>query len=473
MIYKPQIDEFTCKMGIMREYFRIPNYVTLVARIMGDISKDDLEEILNKLTKVHPLMGVRVLVDDNNEAWFTNKNVAPLSLKVITRKSEEQWVEIIEDEYKIHFDFQNGPLIRFILLKSAEVSDLIIIAQHVICDGISLTNIVKDIIILLSEPDIIFRKIDAILPVAENFPAAKSLRFKWKHQIDKFFVTRLNRQWKKQRVLFDDEDYWTIIEANSQKFNYQIIAAALSQIETSALVNKCRQKDVTVNSAISVAFLAARESIRNYSSNENPRVQIAVNIRNKLKEPAENVFGFLASSISFEYKYNVNEDFWDNVGQFHQEVLEQLTGDGPLEDLIGCNIPTLSEAVNFAVYGKWVSNDFSRYEKINNFIQEEKNMAVEKSLEKIKNMPGLSVSNLGQITLSKKYDNFRVHRLYFAGSPNPFMDLTIGAVTVDGRLSLTQNYMEPQDNNSDNLNIEMKEIMGKAIELLDEAVNKS
>jgi NRPS condensation-like uncharacterized protein len=153
MTEKPQIDEFKCKMGILREYFRIPNYVALVARINGNIPKEYLEEILKKITIMHPLMGVKVVIDSNYEAWFTNKDVTPISLKVIPRKSEKHWIEIIENEYKIHFDFENGPLIRFILLNSAEVSDLIIIAQHVICDGMSLTNLIQDILLLLSEPD--------------------------------------------------------------------------------------------------------------------------------------------------------------------------------------------------------------------------------------------------------------------------------------------------------------------------------
>ncbi len=472
MTDKPHIDEFKYKMGMMREYFRIPNYVTLVTRINGNIKKEDLEEVLKKLPKIHPLLGVRILITQDHKAWFTNKDVAPLSLKVNNRKSAEQWIEVIEDEYKNHFDFENGPLIKFILLTSPDISDLIIIAQHVICDGISLTNLIQDIILLLREPNRKIRKIEAILPVAENFPVASSLKFKWKHQIDKFMVMRLNRRWKKQRVLFDEEDYGTIMEANSQKYNYKIISAELLPIETTVLVNKCRQNDVTVNSAIAVAFLLARQVIRGDSPHQNPRVQIAVNIRNKLKEPAANVFGFLASSISFEFRYDANKDFWDNVGQFHRKVLGQLEGNGPLEDLIGCHIPTLTEAVNFAVYGRWVTRDFPRYEKIHNFIEDEKNIAVQRSVEKINNMPGLSVSNLGQIKLANTYEDLKVHGLYFAGSPNPFMDLSIGVATVDGRLSLTQNYLDPQDSNSDNLNIEMKEIMGKAIELLNQAVDK-
>jgi NRPS condensation-like uncharacterized protein len=458
-------------MGMMREYFRMPNNVALVATINGCIKKDDLLEILRKLAKMHPLMKVRVLIDSNNVAWFTNEGVEPISLKILTRKSDKQWMEIVENEYKNHFDFEKGPLIRFILLQSKEESDLIIVAQHIICDGISLTNLVRDVLVLLNQPDTIVKKLDPILPVKENFPVSSTIQFRWKHMIDKIFVGRLYREWKKQLIIFDKEDYRNIIEANSQKFNYKIISAEFSRTKTDAIINKCRQEDVTVNSAILVAFFLARDLIRG-SDAKNSRVQIAVNIRNRLNQPANNVFGFLASSVSFEFEYDNTEDFWDNVNQFHQKVLNELKGDKPIEDLIGCHIPTLSEAVNFAIYGQWVTSNFSRYPKIHRFIKDKENIAVKRSIEKINNMPGLLMSNLGQLKIGKKSDEFKVNGLHFAGSASPFVDLTIAAVTGDGKLSLTQNYLENKDVNSDNLNKEMEKIMDKAIDTLWKAVNE-
>ena len=92
-----------------------------------------------------------------------------------------------------YFDFEKGPLIRFILLKSTEISDLIIIGQHAICDGISLTNLIQDIMLLLSEPETKVKKIEPILPTSENFPA-NSFIANLKRQIDKFFVSRLKKE---------------------------------------------------------------------------------------------------------------------------------------------------------------------------------------------------------------------------------------------------------------------------------------
>ena len=165
-------NKFKCKMGVMREYFRIPNNVVVIATLNGNIIEDDLIEALKKVARMHPLMGVRVVVDSNHDAWFIDKGAAPLQLKIISRKSSRQWIDVIENEHNIPFDFDKGPLIRFVLLKSEEISDLIVICQHSICDGISLTNLIQDIMLLLNNPETKVKRIDPVLPVPENFPAA-------------------------------------------------------------------------------------------------------------------------------------------------------------------------------------------------------------------------------------------------------------------------------------------------------------
>lgn len=48
---------------------------------------------------------------------------------------------------------ESGPLVRFVLVYSPQVSDLIIFAAHAICDGIALANLVRDILICYGEPN--------------------------------------------------------------------------------------------------------------------------------------------------------------------------------------------------------------------------------------------------------------------------------------------------------------------------------
>jgi len=458
------------KLGVMREYFRIPNNVAVIAAINGNIPENNLVQVLKKVAKMHPLIGVRVVIDSSQDAWFTEECDAPLPLKVTCRKSNRQWIDVLEDEQIIPFDFEKGPLIRFILLKSDEISDLIVICQHSICDGLSLANIIQDIIFLLSSPEIKVKRIDPVLPVPANFPAVP-LQVKLKLLKNKLIMGRINRKWDKQRVLFDDVDYQNIHKAYTQKYKHRIIVEELSRSQTSDLVAWCHKNHVTVNSALSVAFLAGRCSIRGESNDNNHTIQIAVNIRDEFKKPVKRVFGLLASGIKFEFEYLPEKTFSDNVSLFHQKVLHELNGNKTLEPLLGYYIrPTLIDGINFATYGKWVSDEFSRYEKLSGFIQNKENTAVAISNQIIDNMPGLMISNLGNVKTQKEYGSLKLDQLHFVTSSSPFLDLVIGVVTVNGKLTLTLNYME--EGNSGALGVELEKIMCKSIEHLTEAVKQ-
>ena len=464
---KTCINKFKCKMGVMREYFRIPNNVAVVATLNGNIFEDDLIEALKKVARMHPLMGVRVVVDSNHDAWFTDKGAAPLQLKIISRKSSRQWIDVLENEHNIPFDFDKGSLIRFILLKSEEISDLIVICQHSICDGISLTNLIQDIILLLNNPETKVKRIDPVLPVPENFPAAP-LRVKLKLLKNRLIMGRINRKWDKQRMIFNNEDYKDIHKAYTQKYKHKIIVGELSELQTSALVNWCHQNHLTDNSALSVALLAGRHDIRSEYGGSTPIIQIAVNIRDQFKKPVERVFGLLASGIKFEFEYLPDKTFSDNISLFHQKVQHELNGNKILEPLIGYYIrPTLVDGINFATYGRWVSDDFSRHEKLSEFIKNKSNKAVAISDQIIDNMPGLMISNLGNVKTHKERGSLKLDQLHFVTSSSPFLDLVIGVVTVNGKLTLTLNYME--DDNSGNLGIELEKIMRKSIEYLNAA----
>lgn len=458
------------KLGVMREYFRIPNNVAVIATINGNIPENDLVQVLKKVAKMHPLIGVRVVIDSNQDAWFTEECDAPLPLKVTRRKSNRQWIDILENEQKIPFDFEKGPLIRFILLKSDEISDLIVICQHSICDGISLANIIHDIMFLLSNLEIKVKRIDPVLPVPANFPAVP-LQVKFKLLKNKLIIGRVNRKWDKQRVLFDDVDYQDIHKAYTQKYKHKIIAEELSRSQTSDLIEWCHQNHVTVNSALSVAFLAGRLSIRGESNDSNHLIQIAVNIRDRFKKPVKRVFGLLASGIKFEFEYLPEKTFSDNVSLFQQKVLHELNGNKTLEPLLGYYIsPTLVDGINVATYGRWVSDEFSRYQKISGFIQNKTNKAVAISNQMVNNMPGLMISNLGSVKTQKEYGSLKLDQLHFVTSSSPFLDLVAGVVTANGKLTLTLNYME--EDASSNLGRNLQKIMCKSIEHLTEAVKQ-
>ncbi len=128
------------------------NNIAAVARILGDVQEDDLRRAIDSVGAVHPLMGARVVIDENHDIWFSTDHAQKATLRTVPRTSEEQWFEEVRQEYLVHFEPERGPLIRFVLVCSKEVSELIAFSQHSICDGISLANLLRDILASYANP---------------------------------------------------------------------------------------------------------------------------------------------------------------------------------------------------------------------------------------------------------------------------------------------------------------------------------
>jgi Condensation domain. len=112
--------------------------VSMVARISGNVSEEKLRSVLNTVLQMHPLVDAKIVFDDDYNAWFSTDNVIKPFFKTVNRVSDTQWLEELQHEIQIPFNPETGPMIRFVLLYSETVSDLVIICNHSICDGMSL-----------------------------------------------------------------------------------------------------------------------------------------------------------------------------------------------------------------------------------------------------------------------------------------------------------------------------------------------
>jgi hypothetical protein len=139
--------------GAERSMLMIPFNVVMVSSISGRIDATRLSDVLDRLRTRHALLAVRVVVDDNDVAWFITEGVPEFNLEVVPRENDTQWIKKTEAEFNVSFPFDKGPLSRFILLHSNDVSELIICAHHAVCDGMSLIYLIKDILEHLGEPD--------------------------------------------------------------------------------------------------------------------------------------------------------------------------------------------------------------------------------------------------------------------------------------------------------------------------------
>lgn len=453
-------------------FYRAPEAnVSLVARIDGEVNENDLKSAIKRVTDLYPLLKAHVVMDKNSDIWFGLDENIEIPLKIVPKISDNQWQNVVQEEYKIPFDVEKGPLIRFILLKSLNTSDLLVFCQHIICDGLSLVNLIDTILKLLENPKCDFNIEENIcLPIPENIALPKENN-KFGDFTKKVIMNYVNKRWKKTKIDFNQGDFLQIHKSFSEKYNYKIILTEFSEEDTIKLKEKCRDNNVTVNSAISVAFLAGRKDIiSNYS---NPIQGVAVSVRNRLKRPVGNAFGCFVSDIGFKFNYTEKQCFWDNVKSYHKKVRNELDNFKDLQSQISLSNMdyTLMEALTFSRHISYNPSKFDNYERLNRLSPKKKNIATLLSKAGLKEYPGLLITNLGALDFKYNNDKIKLDKIYFAPSSIPMQEggMIIGALSVNNKLIITLNIMISNEE-SDYFNL-MNEINNNAIMHLHSNIN--
>jgi hypothetical protein len=350
---------------IERLFTRSPfSTVTMIARIRGTVTESMLRSALSKVRQRHPNLRVRIVEDDDRDPRFASEGAKEIPVEIVPRESDAHWIRVVQESCQIPFDFAARPLIRFILVQSPVTSELIILCHHIICDGLSLAYLARDLMVHLGDPD---REVDPLpdpVPIDRgNIPDRASL-----NAVVRFLINRMNRKWGGEKVVFDREDYRELSEAYWSHYRHQILYIELSEDETTALVARCRQEEVTVNSALSAAFVGAQAIVRE-AIRHHPSIGVGANLRDRLPVPAGEVMGFYAGVVTPKWTYEPSRGFWDNARRFHQKVHPVYTDKNLFQDpLIWCHLdPTILEAINFKKLGGLVPAGSSRYQKISAF----------------------------------------------------------------------------------------------------------
>ncbi|MGB3715823.1 MAG: condensation domain-containing protein [Candidatus Promineifilaceae bacterium] len=449
-----------------RLFTRSPfSIVTMVARIKGNVSEDMLKGAVAKAQQRHALLRVRIKDETDHTQWFTSEGIQEIPIELVPRKSENDWIKIYSEASKIPYEFETRPAIRFILVQSPAVSELIILCHHIICDGMSLAYVARDLMVHLGDPSRGVEALPAPAPITlDNLPGDVS-----QSGLRKFFINRMNRQWAEEGVYFDNEDYEILTKTYWDNYNHEIFSVELSEAETSALVARCREENVTVNSALTAAFSGAQSFVQG----EKPyhaRTVIATSLRDRLPNPPGEGMGFYAAGVELKLKYNPKTSFWENARRFHKKIKPNFTNKkvfGQFLDWLYLE-PTFFEAMNFKKLGALVPLDSSRYEKLSAFSKKEDVVLRLLKRDKMDSLEmmfmGPAITNLGRMGFPKTYGALELDRLIMqpgGAFPLSHVNLVLGAVTCSGKLSLVIEYAEEAVDTQT-----MEKIKDKAMEFL-------
>lgn len=133
--------------------------VIMVAKIKGSFSTEQLNDALLKVSRKYPLLRIKIKLEDNDDAFFVSEDVPEFSIRTVSSKKGDDWLQEAKEELLSTIPWEKGPLIRFVLVQSPDINDLIINCYHCICDGLSIAFLLRDLLFSLANPD---EKVDLI-----------------------------------------------------------------------------------------------------------------------------------------------------------------------------------------------------------------------------------------------------------------------------------------------------------------------
>jgi NRPS condensation-like uncharacterized protein len=322
-------------------------------------------------------------------------------------------------------------------VKGEEVSELIVFCHHTICDGRSLEFALREVLLHLNDPSrepIDF--IDVPSQTLNTFPKGSE----W-GRVKKGLVGRINKNWAKQKVLFDEEDLVNIWEAMWKDAEYCIEIIGFDEDETERLVKLSRENGVTLNSTLLVTLAKARiDTLGPYDG--KAKVATAVDARKRLQVDCSDAVGFYAGGSFFEFDYKDGASLWDNVRAYHKKVSKDLEDNNIFETVISHHYldQTLVDAMGAAYFGEMIEPHQSRYKKLSDYAEKPPEMVV-KYLDRIGDRaPDIISTNLGRLSTPDEIEGVKVERAFFTPSAGQKMELVLGIATASGKLTITLNY---------------------------------
>jgi NRPS condensation-like uncharacterized protein len=452
--------------GAERFYSHSPfSIVTMVARIKGNVTEEMLKNAVVKTQRRHALLRVRIKEDHEHALWFTSEGVQEIPIEIVPRKSENDWIKIHAEASKIPYEFETRPAIRFILVQSPDVSELIILCHHMICDGMSLAYLARDLMVHLGDPAREVKVLPAPEPITlDNLPSDVS-----PSGLVKFFINRIKQKWAEEIVFFDQEDYKALTKTYWDNYHHKVFTIELSEAETADLVARCRKENVTVNSALTAAFSGAQSFVEG----EKPyhaKTAIAASLRDRLPNPPGEAMGYYALGVEVKLKYNHEKSFWDNARKYHRRIKPNFTNKKVFGELLKWlqMDSNIYEALNFKKLGALVTSDSPRHEKLSDFSKRQDVVVRLLRRAKIETLEtkllGSAITNLGRLDFPKTYGALELDRLIMqpgGAFPLVHVNMVVGAVTCAGKLSLIVEYAEEAVDTGT-----MEKIKDKAMEYL-------
>lgn len=363
----------------------------LAAHLDGVASVEEWRRALDALQQRHPLLNVSIEIPDNSntftQPFFVYRNNKKITLRVVPdNESADRWESEIERQLSLPFRSGDAPLVRAALIQKATSSIFILAVCHSICDGISLSFLMQDLLSHIAG--------EALAPL--EFPLSVEELLRIPSVAPSISAVDIESTCSLTTSLPSVESF---------QFDEEL---------TKRLVEVTRMNNTTVQGALAAALAQAMRSLEFRFAHEPVRIISPVNVRSVLGAKKECGMYFTSPKTTLRPEI---ESFWDMARETRQDINEALT----------------LEYLNAVTYGmqQMTSPGLTK-------------AAAANALDTVFSIDVL-LTNLGRTPFGSIFGKLKLESLWpavLAGSKVQ----TIGATTTNGRLSLLLTSRQPIKN---------------------------
>jgi len=410
MIANRKLGRVEQAMEILNRCAKTWNVVT-ISRIKGPLSEEILKQALDLIQHRHPRLNSRIVGSLNN-LRFQTEGTAKIALRVVNLDNC-QWQEVVHEELNEEIDSSKN-LLRAVLvhtLSEDHVSYLITTVHHGVSDALSCVRLHSEILeychkIVSGDLMNSVASLNALPPIEELLPIWTKGFSGRISGVLLFLRLGFQKIWNRPQTL-GFEKYAPIA-----KRRCGIIHRQLDPELTQQLINRCRQENTTVQSALCAALLFTVAGKIAKGQRKDVRVSCLsyFDLRKRL-EPAitDEHMGVLASSILGFHTIHINTSFWELARDVKQH-LEAVTKHSDIFKMILMS----KEFIKFFLA---VPNEVSAT---------------------------VSVSNIGKVNIPKVYGSFELEEISYAGSNSLYAGIfATNASTFQGKMLLNFVFSQP------------------------------
>ncbi|RLK09556.1 condensation domain-containing protein [Micromonospora sp. M71_S20] len=360
-----------------------PVNAVVAARIGVAAEEDQLRAAIRRLCERHPGLRTRIT---GRVLTTADVDVPPV------RVTDGDWRTVVEAEVQTPFAFGTGPLSRFVLLPAADHHHLVIVGHHLVADGLSLVQVLRD---LLDPPD--GPPVEIPAPTTEELVLAGAL--------GDAGTTSPTGTLPSAPVPGRPAAGPAPTPGAGQ---LRVLAWSLTPEQTAAVVAGCTAAGTTVYGALCAAFLRAFADLD--GSTTVRRVEVPVSLRPMLGTAVDKAYGLYMATVTVAVDLADEPDFWSAARTIRRRLVAlaapaRLRADVLLARRVLRLIPT-------------------------------------PLLRRLARRPrplgyDLSISNLGRLTFAEGSPSRQVESLHLAVSIAAPNHRVLGVATVGGRLCCT------------------------------------